>query len=189
MRMQDITAQNPETERNKDTNMSETSKPVTESGNIEFVEGNEWHSSWWYKFYVKGLESYKVEEDFSQALRDTHHKYQGFVCLDIPANTVFSVFRQDGNKRGTDSFDFWLCRVLADKVETINAEKIAFCAGNFQIICHAEGRVKAPRLLGWWADNKGLQSLEFAQHCAEFITKRGVKDLPPFQDGTKCANR
>lgn len=158
-------------------------------GNIEFVHGNEWHSSSWYKFYVKGLETWQAEEDFAQNLKDRHYKYQGYVCLNIPVNTVFSVFRQDGTKRGTDNFDFWLCRVTPERVEAIHADKIAFCEGNFEIICHASGATKAPRLLGWWADNKGVHSVDFARHCAEHITKRGVKDLPLFRNSTKCINR
>ena len=169
--------------------MSENSKPVTELGNIEFIEGNEWHSSWWYKFYVKGLESYQVEEDFPQAVHDRHCKYKGFVCLDVPSETVFSVFRQDGNKRGTDEFDFWLCQVATGSIEKIQAAKVAFVGGNFKIICHASGKVKAPRLLGWWADNKGLHSLDFARHCAENIVKRGIKELPPFDGRTPVRYR
>lgn len=158
------------------------------AGNIEFIEGNERHSSWWYKFYVKGLEGYQVEEDFDQTVNDRHCKYKGYMCLNIPENTVFSVFRQDGNKRGTDEMDFWICRVTPEKAGEIKATRVAFCTGNFEIICHASGRVKAPRLLGWWADNKGLQSLEFARFCAEHIAKRGVKDLPPFERN-RCVNR
>lgn len=187
--MQDTTAQKQVTERIKDVNMSENSKQTQGLGNIEFVQGNEWHSSSWYKFYVKGLEHWQVEEDFAQNLKDRHYKYQGYVCLDIPEDSVFSVFRQDGSKRGTDQFDFWLCRITPDQIGDIRADKIAFCTGNFEIVCHATGMTKAPRLLGWWADNKGLQSLEFARHCAEYITKRGVKHLPPLNAGIKCVNR
>lgn len=138
---------------------------------------------------MKGLESYQVEEDFDQAVQDRHCKYKGFVCVDVPCETVFSVFREDGNKRGTDEFDFWLCQVTAESVEKIQAAKVAFIEGNFKIICHASGKVKAPRLLGWWANNKGLHSLDFARHCAENIVKRGIKDLPPFDGRTPVRYR
>jgi hypothetical protein len=84
------------------------------NGNIEYVNGQEQHSSNWGKFYVKGLEKWEVKEDFDENRKDGHHTYQGYVCLDVPEGTVFTVFEQNGNKRGTDDYIFRICQVTEE---------------------------------------------------------------------------
>jgi hypothetical protein len=148
------------------------------TGNIEFVQGQESHSSNWGKYYVKGLEKWGVKEDFSENKSDKHHSYQGFVCLDVPDGTMFSIFEQSGDKRGTDCFEFMLC--VVDQGETGSHKggyPDGFCTGNFKIIAEGKTKTLAPRLMGWWVDSTD-KSLAFAQHCAAHINKRGIKNLP-----------
>ena len=148
--------------------------------NIEYVEGTETHSSYWGKFYVKGLETWRVKEDFDENQRDKHHSYQGYACNDIPETTVFSVFYQDGNKRGTDVYRFYICVAYNDVTETINVPygsgKIV---GNFRIIVQGLTKTLAPRLMDWWNNSPYEKSVELAEHCAANINKRGLKNLPP----------
>ena len=79
------------------------------TGNIEFVQGSEQHTSFWGKYYVKGLEFWQTKEDFTENISSKHEYYQGYVCLDVPAGTIFTVFEQSGNKRGTEIFSFMIC--------------------------------------------------------------------------------
>ncbi|MEB3831891.1 hypothetical protein [Phormidium sp. CCY1219] len=155
--------------------------------NLEFIQGQEQHSSTWAKFYVRGLEEWQVKED---GRSDNHSNYLEYVCLDVPENTVFTVFEQDGTKRGTDGFHFWICKTSRE-INRIEAdyESGAMVSGNFEIVCHGEGKTKAPRLMDWWvgftgkSDDKGrsqTQKLAFAYHCAENINKRGLKKIPDF---------
>lgn len=147
--------------------------------NLEFVQGQESHSSYWGKFYVKGLEQWQVKEDFPENQQTKHNSYQGYTCLDIPEQTVFSVFYQDGDKRGTDNFYFAICCTSHDYVEKIIQEYTGcWIEGNLKIIAKGEGKVKAPRLMKWWIDST-QKTLEFAEHCAKYIDKRGIKELPP----------
>ena len=143
--------------------------------NIEFVQGQESHSSSWGKFYVKGLEKWQVKEDFTENRQDKHHSYQGYSCLEIPENTVFSVFAQSGDKRGTDDYRFYVCATTDSQTEDIKG--YGWIDGNFKVVAMGETKTKAPRLLGWWA-NSPIKTLEFAQKCAVYIDKRGIKDLP-----------
>lgn len=145
---------------------------------IEFVNGQESHSSYWGKFYVKGLEAYQVAEDFEENQKDNHHSYQGYVCLDVPENKVFTLFYQDGDKRGTDT-SWFLILVADDSVvnEIASPYGSGKISGNFRVLVEAKTKTKAPRLMGWWIDSKD-KSLEFAQHCGQYINKRGIKELP-----------
>ena len=146
--------------------------------NIEFVQGNEQHSSYWGKYYVKGLESWQVKEDFSQNRKDNHYSNQGYVCLDVPENTVFTIFEQNGNKRGTDEFVFTICKAALPFSSNVASYGSGFCTGNFEIIIRAIGKTKGPRLLDWWTKRGDADPLEYAQLCAKYIEKRGIKDLP-----------
>lgn len=152
---------------------------IAQSSNFEFVQGNEQHSSSWGKFYVKGLEKWEVKEDFEENLRDKHHSYQGFVCLDVPDNTIFTIFEQSGDKHGTDSYYFFVCRsdssIEKEKMESDYGS--GFLEGSYEIIAEGKGKTKAPRLMRWWIDSE-RKDLEFARHCGEYIKKRGVKELP-----------
>lgn len=93
-------------------------------GNVEYVQGQESHTSYWGKFYVKGLEEYACKEDDDRNCNDRHHNYQMYCCNDIPEGTVFPVFAQDGSKRGTDLFEFYVCKV-SDRPEDEQAAKAA----------------------------------------------------------------
>ena len=146
--------------------------------NLEYVIGQESHSSYWGKFYIKGLESFEIKEDFEENRRDKHASYQGYVSLDIPENTIFTLFYQDGDKRGTD--EFWFLILVANN-EEINKIKApygsGFITGNFKSLADAKTKTQDPRLMGWWTGSKD-HSLEFAEHCKAHIDKRGLKDLP-----------
>jgi hypothetical protein len=148
------------------------------SGNIEFVQGSESHSSSWGKYYVKGLEQFQVKEDFDANRFDRHHSYQGYVALDIPDGTVFTIFEQNGDKRGTDEFIFSIC--VVDQGSTKDDQSSygdGFCTGNYKIIAQGNTKTLAPRLMGWWIDSP-VKTLEFAQHCAAHINTRGLKNIP-----------
>lgn len=151
---------------------------------IEFVVGNESHTSYWGKFYVKGLEKWEVKEEHDSNRRDRHHAYQFFVA-EAPERTIFTIFEQDGNKRGTDNWIYKICVVVPatePAVEHKAAYGDGFCNGNYMVVAQASGKIKAPRLMDWWDKRpKGVDLLAYAQHCAEWIEKRGVKDAPPME--------
>lgn len=150
---------------------------------IEYVTGQSSHSSNWGKFYVKGLDNWAVREKDGEPESDNHATYSQYVCLNVPIGTIFTIFEQDGNKRGTSTFNFWICKISNSENKIESAFRLArHCTGNFEIVCHGEGKTKAPRLMDWWKqaenmDNQG--KLDFALYCAEHISKRGLKDLPP----------
>lgn len=149
---------------------------------LEYVVGNESHTSYWGKLYIKGLEKWEVREDHDRNRRDRHHSYQCYVT-NAPAKTVFTIFEQDGSKRGTDNWIYKICVVLPESEPTVEYEAAygsGFCNGNYAIVAQASGKVKAPRLMDWW-DKRPTDGdlLAYAQHCAEWIEKRGIKDLPP----------
>lgn len=147
--------------------------------NIEYVNGQESHSSYWGKYYVKGLEDWSVKEDFEQNKSNKHANYQGYVANDIPEGTVFTIFEQNGNKRGTDDFIFTICVTTdAEVYEDKAAYGDGLIQGNYKVICTSgNSKVKASRLMDWWISNKA--SIDFAEHCAKHIDKRGLKSLPP----------
>ena len=149
--------------------------------NVEFVSGQESHSSNWGKYYVKGLETWQCKEDGNY---DKHHTYTEYQCNNIPEHTVFTLFEQSGNKRGTEQFFFSICITTDAEVSKDEASYgDGKCAGNFKVICRGEGKVKAPRLMTWWTEQKprNIDLVLFAEHCAKYIDKRGTKDCPPME--------
>jgi hypothetical protein len=147
---------------------------------IEYVSGQESHTSNWGKMYVKGLEKLVVREEHEKNVRDRHHQYQCYMG-EAPTGTVFTIFYQDGNKRGTETWDYQIC--VADDDATEQEIKYGytgtFVAGRFRVIAKASGKVKAPRLMGWWdARPQGIEPVAFAEHCAAHIDRRGVAVLP-----------
>lgn len=159
---------------------------------IEYRVGSESHSSAWGKFYVKGLEQWEVKEGGS---RDRHESYTE-LAAEVPEGTIFTIFSQSGNKRGTEDFDFYICETQ----EVPEPQKITggcygrggWCSGNYYVLCHGEGTTKAPRLLNWWTVlsvkcaefltedgklKKGTKKL-FAAWCKQHLDIRGLKDLP-----------
>jgi len=146
---------------------------------IEFVIGKESHTSNWGKYYVKGLKNWQAKEDSESNHNDKHHSYQYYLCLDVPDGTVFSIFEQSGDKRGTDQFCFSLC-VIDQNAETKDYAKYGngYCKGNYRRIIKTNTKIKSSRLLEWWS-NSSDKSLKSAEHCATYIQKRGVQNLPP----------
>ena len=147
--------------------------------NIDFLHGLESHSSTWAKFYVRGLEKWKVKEDFDGERNDKHYTYNGYCCIDIPEGKLFTIFSQAGNKFGCDSFEFYICVTTHAQIESITLDP-CFCTGNFKIIAQGKTKIKGQRLMDWWV-NSADKSLKFAEHCAAYIDKRGLKQLPPIK--------
>jgi hypothetical protein len=151
--------------------------------NIEFLQGADSHTSNWAKFYVKGLDKWRVRETDGEPSSDHHANYQQYVCLDVPENTVFTVFEQSGDKRGTSTFNFFICKASFEPSE-ITADYERYCRGNFEVICEGLGKTKAPRLMDWWLalgeGRKRKELLAYAEHCKQNIDRRGVKELPVF---------
>ena len=154
------------------------------AGNLEFVQGSESHSSNWGKYYVKGLEKWQVKEDFEGNVHDRHHSYQGYVCNDVPDGTVFTIFEQNGDKRGTDTFIFSVCVVDQGEVnKDTSSYGNGFTSGNYKVLCTSgNSKTKGPRLLGWWQKCPPGKEMEWALHCAAHIDKRGQKEIPPLPE-------
>lgn len=148
-------------------------------GNVEFVHGQESHSSNWGKFYIKGLETFQAKEDFSENRNDNHHNYNGYVCNDVPVGTIFTVFEQSGDKRGTDVYKFAICEITDDETNkwetSYGSGKLI---GNYRILTIGDTKTKSPRLMDWWIKSQN-KSLAFAKWCDAHINKRGMKELPP----------
>jgi hypothetical protein len=146
---------------------------------IEFVVGSEQHTSYWGKFYVKGLEQWEVKEDHEANRRDNHHSYQ-FLMAEAPSGTLFAVFEQNGNKHGTDEWNYSICVVEPGQQREIDAAYgEGFCHGNYRVVAMASSKIKAPRLMDWWSNRpKDVDQLAYAEHCAVWIEKRGIKDVP-----------
>ena len=152
------------------------------TGNVEFINGNEHHSSFWGKFYVKGLEKWQVKEDGEY---DRHNSNTEYVAIDIPEKTIFTVFEQDGNKRGTDAYYFHICYIDRSCYSEIIPEYHGterYLKGNFSILASGKGKTKAPRLMNWWLEKSPnmsqSQKWDYAILCGESIKKRGVKEAP-----------
>jgi len=151
--------------------------------NIEYVSGKESHTSNWGEFYVFGLDNWAVKEDSPVNRRDNHHSYQLRVCNDVPVGTVFAVWERAGDKRGTHTYVIRLYEVIASGPENVRLSADygdGYIVGKFQLLAEGNGKVKAPRLWGWWKNSKD-HSLAFAQHCAKWIEKRGIDVLPPME--------
>lgn len=146
---------------------------------IEFVQGNESHTSTWAKYYIKGLESFTCKEDHALARHDRHHSYSCHVGIEIPDGTLFTIYEQSGDSRGTNAFCFQICVIDSTFEHKDDAEYAdGFCNGNFRVIAQGLTKTKAPRLMGWWNDNNNPKTFEFAKHCEKYINKRGVSIIP-----------
>jgi len=151
---------------------------------LEYVVGSEQHTSNWGKFYIKGLEKWEVKEYHNRNIRDKHHSYQCLV-VNAPERTVFTIFEQSGGKHDTGTWNFWICVVLPDDEPTTEYSASygrGFCNGSYAIVAQATGKIKSPRLMDWWqARPHDADELSYAQHCAEWIEKRGAAVLPPME--------
>lgn len=148
---------------------------------VEYISGQESHTSNWGKFYVKGLEKVVVKEDHSRNQHDKHHSYQCYVGMAVPDGCVFTIFYQDGDKRGTESWYYMICVTDSGAAEqTIEYGYTGtFIRGCFRVVAQAKTLTKAPRLMDWWDKRGAADPLAYAQHCAAYIDKRGVAVLPP----------
>lgn len=111
---------------------------------LEVRIGEEWHTSNRGKFYLFGLE---IE---GERYRDRHHKYTEGVAIANPGQ-IFTVW---SSWSGSYPFkqDFYICEAGGGAQERILGGcygKSGWCIGRFVILAHAEGQVKAPRLLEW----------------------------------------
>lgn len=161
---------------------------------LEYRIGSESHTSSWGKFYVKGLEQYQVKEDYESGKHESYTDY----AAEVPPGIIFTVFSQAGNKRGTDSFDFYICEtqppsVTCCTIEGGHSRSSCKISGNFFILAHGEGKVKAPRLMNWWlALSQKCQAWyekesgklipgtkkRYAAWCAKHLDTRGLKEIP-----------
>lgn len=150
---------------------------------IEFINGSEEHSSNWGKFYVKGLEQWRVKEDHKNSRSDHHHSYNFFMA-DAPDGTVFTIFEQNGDKHGTDEWSFLICVVRSDREEqqTKASYGYGFCKGPYDVVAQGVGKIKAPRLMDWWIKRPAnVDPLAYATHCGVYIEKRGIKSPPALE--------
>lgn len=147
---------------------------------IEYINGQEQHTSNWGKFAVKGLEKLVVKEDHDRNQRDNHHGYQCYFGIAVPDGTVFTVFYQDGNKRGTDTWHYMIC--VTDSTQPEQTIEYGYTGtyvhGRFRVVASAKTATKAPRLMDWWDKRGNADPLTYAEHCAQWIDKRGVAVLP-----------
>ncbi|MGL4497510.1 MAG: hypothetical protein ACRC78_03150 [Planktothrix sp.] len=142
---------------------------------IEFCNGSETHTSNWGKYYVKGLEKYAVKED--GGIYDRHHTYTNYFVCEAQKGIIFSIFEQNGDKRGTDDFIFSICEVSEETTDDRSAYGKGFCKGNFKVLATSgNSKTKAPRLMDWWINSD--KTRDFALACAVQINKRGAKAAP-----------
>ena len=147
---------------------------------IEARTGNESHSSTWGKFYVHGLDL--VAEGYS---RDRHEFYRA-AAGEIPDGALFTIWHSEGDKRGTDTNDYYIC-VSDSAAEPLTIEGgcynrgEGYVRGRFRILAHGDGPVRAPRLLEWVKAAGGIEKMtaELAVHFAAEIKRRGIKTPAP----------
>lgn len=147
---------------------------------IEYISGSESHTSNWGKFYVKGLEKFVVKEDHDRNERNKHASYQCYAG-EIPTGTIFTIFEQSGNKRGTDTYIYRICQAddNAPEVKIESEYGAGMISGSFVILAQADSKIKAPRLMAWWdARPANIDPATWAQHCAAHIDKRGLVEIP-----------
>lgn len=150
---------------------------------IEFVTGEEQHRSAWGKFYLFGLDEYSTKK-ISAATRQTKTSAYRFWIADPPPFTVFSVFEKSGDVTGATTFSFLLCCTqpgLAGRFTATYGD--GYVKGDFSELARGTGTIKAARLMDWWrAKPDGVDLIEYANHCAIYIAKRGVEILPPLPE-------
>lgn len=148
--------------------------------NIEFVSAKELFSSKrWSNFFVIGLEKWRVAEDFPENSTGKQYYCQGYVCLSVPEGIAFAIIEKSGGARGPEKFKFRICVSSDEEENEIIANRgKGLTRGNFKIVCAGETYIKASRLQDWW-NKSDDHSVEFALHCANHISRRGLKDLPP----------
>lgn len=160
---------------------------------IEFVQGWEAHSSNWGKFYVRGFGDDAVAEDFEENVDTKHEYWQGYAVGEVADGHVFTVFSQEGNKRGTNAFDFYICKTDATaEIQRISGPYSSWIQGKFSIIAHGAKKTKAPRLMDWlqtsnWERLSNGQRKRLAEVFGTYIQKRGCK-FPPLDQVKEAIN-
>lgn len=145
-----------------------------------FVTGEEQYRKAWGKFYLFGLEDYAIKK-VNVATRQTKTSAYRFFQADPPPFTVFSIFEKSGDATGATTFSFLLCCTQPGLVGRYSATYgDGYVQGEFSELARGTGNVKAERLMDWWrAKPDGVDLIEYANHCAIYIAKRGVIVLPP----------
>lgn len=146
---------------------------------VEAKVGNESHSSYWGKGNLQGTPRL-VAENYQ---RDRHNSYtEG--AIEVAEGTVVSWWTSEGDKYGMSNADFYILKASesADEQEFIGGcyGRGNYLRGKFEVLAHAEGKTKAPRLMKWWSEwakANGGQTEIMARHLAEQIEKRG-KSVP-----------
>lgn len=149
---------------------------------IEYLVGMEQHTSYWGKFYVKGLEDFVSREDSEHEQHDGHYSFS-YYCKGVKAedNLIFTVFVQEGNKYGTDRLEFMICQLdhLSNNCIEGEVQNKGFINGSFRILASAKGKTKGKRLLDWWEKRpKEITQealLAYIARCANSILIRGRK--------------
>lgn len=145
---------------------------------IEAKVGSEQHSSAWGKGNLQGTPKL-VAENYQ---RDRHNSYtEG--AVEISEGTVISWWMSAGDKYGTHTADFYILKSVAsaEMLELTGGcyGRGNYLKGNFEILAHADGKTKAPRLMKWWSEwakMNGGQNEEMARHLAVQIEKRGKNE-------------
>lgn len=150
---------------------------MEETGFIEWIQGGEEHTSSWGKLKIEGLDSFAVKEDYHKY--DKHHWYQSY-CANVPVDTIFAFYHQDGDKYGTSTHQTYICQVsLGNESEVVSPYSDAYVKGQFVILAHGSGKTKGKRLWEWWENRpKGASLINYALACGQYIDKRGYKGPP-----------
>ena len=149
---------------------------------FEYIEGNRQHTSTWAKFYVKGLEKWRVRADYDCGVRNCN--YWQYDCDGVPAGTIFTIFDQEGRGGHKTAFVFRICRVVdGDRQELLASREFGRIAGPFEVLATGSTATKAPRLMKWWNELRPASAdpLAYARLCAKYIDKRGMK-VPPLSE-------
>lgn len=144
---------------------------------IDFVVGSDGGSRW-EKFYVKGLERFQVAGEY--ASRGKGRWWRSYAAAP-PDGAIFSAFYQAGSKWGAEEEDFYILEVGGECREIKPRRGLGCVCGSFKILCHGDGKTRAPRLMEWWNSRSPGRDREFALACADLLPRRGRK-LPPDLD-------
>lgn len=151
---------------------------------IEFVTGEETHPKKWGKFHVFGLEDMAIKKvhNVNRRLKESYYQYK---IAEPPPFTVFSIFEKSGDTNGeVTTFTFILCCTQPGLTGHFAATYgDGFVHGDFSELARGSGTIKAQRLMDWWATRPAnVDPIEYANHCAIYIAKRGVEILPPLPE-------
>ena len=146
---------------------------------VEAKTGKEWHSSACGEFYIHGLAL--VAENFNKG---KHQSYRE-AAAEVPDGTIFTVWDRSGDKHGTNSNDYYV--LLADASQ--EPQEITggcyrsggYVRGRWQVLAHGDGKVRAPRLLGWVKAQGGIEKVSeaLARHLGSEIHRRGILEPAP----------